>query len=101
MKYAKYIIAVVGLLLGVFILVSTFGKVKIPAVDLKKSFRAIDAEAKAKKLEKELGKKMALETIEKEYATEIAALDEKEAEEHARIKDDPIKLAKLLAGKKT
>ena len=100
MKYLKYIGIGLGALIALAILISSLGRVKLPLLDVKTSFRRVDAEAKAKKLEKQLGAAQASHEIEKIYAKEIAALDKEEGAEFLKLKDDPVKLAKLLAGKK-
>ncbi len=98
-KYGWYIIAGVVIITGFVLLVVTGGKVKLPTINLENKLRVIDAEVRAKKLEKKLGKERALVVIEQEYIETIAKLDEEEQKEHAKLKNDPRKLAKLLAGK--
>lgn len=100
MKYLKYILIGLGALVALAVLIASAGKVKLPVLDVKTSFKKVDAEATAKKLEKELGKAKAVAEIEKKYAAEVAALDKEEALEYQKLKTDPVKLAKLLAGKK-
>lgn len=103
MKYLQYAAAIATAIFAIVILVVSLGrsKTKVPVPDLKLQFRAIDAEAHAKKLEAELGKAKALERIEKEYADAMAKLDESERAEAKKLVDDVPRLARLLAGKKT
>lgn len=99
-KIGWYILAGLVAFVGITVVVASLGKVKLPFIDLGPKFRAIDAETAVKKLEKEQGKERALAAVEAEFAEAIARLSDEEKKEHARLKDDPVKLARLLAGKK-
>lgn len=99
MKYLKYIAAGAVAIFGIVLLVLTFGKSKVQIPDLKLAFRAIDAEAKAKKLVAELGQEKALAKVHEEYAEVLAQLDQEEEEEAKKLVSDVPRLARLLAGK--
>jgi hypothetical protein len=58
--------------------------------------KAIDAEAKAEKMEAVMGHQKAKEYVEEQYREELKQLDEKQTEQAKELRDDPAKLAKFL-----
>lgn len=104
MAWLKKFGVLIGIgLLGLIVLIvlaATAGKVKIPLPSLDKEFKVIDAEAEVKQVQAMAGRDAALDKVNREYDRELKALDESEQREHARLKDDPVKLAKLLARKR-
>lgn len=99
MRYLKYIAAGVIALFGIVLLVITVGKKKLPVPDLKTAFRAIDAEADAKKAVAKLGREKALAKVREDYKETLEKLEGDEAKEAMKLVNDVPKLAKLLAGK--
>lgn len=95
MKTLWKVLAVLGALAGLALFLITRNKDALP--DLGTQFRAIDAEAEAKKLAKELETEKAIQAVKEKHREDIEALEEEEAREiEESAGGDPGKLARRL-----
>lgn len=83
---------------AVTIFVLTGGKVRLPvAKELEATKRAADAEAKAAKLQAQIGHVEATKKIEEEYRETIEKLDERQKQEAEQLRKNPRELSRMLA----
>lgn len=88
-----------------FVIVAAIGAVilsfaargRTTMADIKKSLRAIDEAAKAKKLQAQLGHERAVQKIKDDHKGELDALDERQRAEAESLAHDPVALARYLA----
>jgi flagellar biosynthesis/type III secretory pathway M-ring protein FliF/YscJ len=89
---------VVGVVaVAVLIWILSRGKAQPPTTELKAAVDAARAEAKAEKLAATIGHREAVKRIEEEYRDSIQKLEKKEQEQVEELKQDPGRLARLLA----
>lgn len=81
-------------LFAILVAVCTLGKVK---PNIKAEVDAAKAEAKAVKLEAELGHEKAVARIEEDYAETITKLEEEQKKQATELRKDPKQLSKWLA----